>query len=213
MTSPRIRFGGRQTARGFRFELSGGHPALDFANTLDERTGDPPRELLHGYGDLLRWALQSGVVTPAEGRALAGAARRDSGEAARVFARAIRLREAIFRIFHGWSCGAGPAAADVALLERTVRAAHRYRRIVRSGDRVRWTWGPLTPAAILWRVADAAASLLTSDRLADVRTCDGSDCLWLFVDSSRHRNRRWCDMTVCGNRAKARRHYAKTRGG
>jgi predicted RNA-binding Zn ribbon-like protein len=42
-----------------------------------------------------------------------------------------------------------------------------------------------------------------------VKIC--SNCHWLFVDRSRNRTRVWCDMRVCGNRAKARRHYARRR--
>jgi len=42
-----------------------------------------------------------------------------------------------------------------------------------------------------------------------VRT--GAGCGWLFLDSSRNHTRRGCDMRVCGNRAKARRHYERQR--
>jgi hypothetical protein len=34
------------------------------------------------------------------------------------------------------------------------------------------------------------------------KACRGEDCRWVFVDWSRNRSRRWCDMAVCGNRAK-----------
>jgi predicted RNA-binding Zn ribbon-like protein len=36
------------------------------------------------------------------------------------------------------------------------------------------------------------------------------DCEWLFLDQSKNQSRMWCDMAVCGNRAKARAHYART---
>ncbi len=52
-------------------------------------------------------------------------------------------------------------------------------------------------------------SLLTSPSLARVRHCASASCGWLFVDVSRNHSRRWCDMEDCGNRAKARRHYAR----
>jgi predicted RNA-binding Zn ribbon-like protein len=35
------------------------------------------------------------------------------------------------------------------------------------------------------------------------------NCGWLFIDRSRNKSRLWCDMTVCGNREKARRHYRR----
>lgn len=37
------------------------------------------------------------------------------------------------------------------------------------------------------------------------------NCQWLFVDQSRNRSRSWCDMAVCGNRAKARLHYRRSK--
>jgi len=52
--------------------------------------------------------------------------------------------------------------------------------------------------------------LLTSDRLSAVRECAADDCAWLFLDESRNRSRRWCDMKVCGNRQKARLHYHRS---
>ncbi|HLI50521.1 MAG TPA: CGNR zinc finger domain-containing protein [Thermomicrobiaceae bacterium] len=64
-----------------------------------------------------------------------------------------------------------------------------------------------------WPVAYSAAQLLASTRLDRVRQCAGDDCGWLFLDTSRNHSRRWCDMSDCGNRAKARRHYRRARAG
>ncbi len=35
------------------------------------------------------------------------------------------------------------------------------------------------------------------------------NCGWLFIDRSKNKSRAWCDMAVCGNRAKANRHYRR----
>jgi predicted RNA-binding Zn ribbon-like protein len=64
---------------------------------------------------------------------------------------------------------------------------------------------------MLWPVARSAADLLTSQEQSRVRECAASDCGWLFLDLSRNRSRRWCDMETCGNRTKARRHYARSK--
>ena len=47
--------------------------------------------------------------------------------------------------------------------------------------------------------------------LLRVRQCpiESGGCGWLFLDTSRSGNRRWCDMRTCGNRAKARAHYSR----
>ena len=54
-----------------------------------------------------------------------------------------------------------------------------------------------------WRVS--ALSLLAGDAWKRIRICP--NCRWLFLDRSRNSSRLWCDMSVCGNRHKARRHY------
>ena len=60
-------------------------------------------------------------------------------------------------------------------------------------------------------VASSAAELLTSAALEDTRECDSEGCGWLFLDTSRSRRRRWCDMRDCGNLAKVRRFRERRR--
>lgn len=42
-----------------------------------------------------------------------------------------------------------------------------------------------------------------------VRACAHPDCILYFFDTSGNGGRRWCSMATCGNRAKAKRHYAR----
>ena len=58
-------------------------------------------------------------------------------------------------------------------------------------------------------VAVSALSLLQPDMRRRIRIC--GNCGWLFLDKSRNGSRLWCDMSVCGNRQKARRHYRRAR--
>lgn len=55
----------------------------------------------------------------------------------------------------------------------------------------------------------SAINLLAPEQRRRIRICD--NCGWLFLDRSRNGSRRWCDMTVCGNRIKAQRHYDRKR--
>ena len=64
-------------------------------------------------------------------------------------------------------------------------------------------------APVLWSAADLATR---ADRRR-VRRCANDACLWLFIDESKAGTRRWCDMSSCGNRAKSRRHYLRTKQG
>lgn len=57
--------------------------------------------------------------------------------------------------------------------------------------------------------AHSALRLLAADQVQRLKIC--RNCGWLFIDRSKNRSRRWCDMAVCGNRAKASRHYHRTK--
>jgi predicted RNA-binding Zn ribbon-like protein len=83
--------------------------------------------------------------------------------------------------------------------------------VEQEGERFSWSWHEPQPRfdSLLWPVVRSAAELLTSPEAAHVRECASDRCSWLFVDRSRTKCRRWCDMKVCGNRAKARRHYER----
>ena len=58
-------------------------------------------------------------------------------------------------------------------------------------------------------LAVSALSLLNGASLKKLKVCP--NCNWLFLDRSRNSSRLWCDMAVCGNRAKARHHYRRQR--
>ena len=79
--------------------------------------------------------------------------------------------------------------------------------------RFEWSWTLAGDEldAMLAPVIESAAELLTSVEHARIGECESTTCGRLFLDRSRNRSRRWCDMTVCGNRAKARRHYRRSK--
>lgn len=186
---------------------------LDFANALRRRLAAHPLELLGGYRDIVAWSRRHGVLTEREARALVRAAKGRPEEAAAVHRRAIRLREAIYRIFSAVARAGPPGAEDLTVLNATLGWGLARLRIVRKGEG--FTWEVSTERESLerpiWPVARSAADLLATGDLPAVRSCAGHKCAWLFLDESRNKSRRWCDMRVCGNRAKARRHYERQR--
>ena len=197
------------------FEFVSDDTALDFVNTVDNRE-DPERrkELLNTFGDLVSWGRQAGLITHSESERLTAKAARSSGQARAALRRAKLLREALYRIFSAIAAEQQPAPADVALLDSMDQQAMAHRRIghhEEGGFGWQWRTQGAELELILWQVAKAAAELLTSDLVYNVRTCAGDSCRWLFVDISRNRSRRWCDMKVCGNRAKARKFYERTK--
>ena len=202
---------GSPAPAGSRFELIGGRPSLDFANTASRLGTAAPIERLHGYGDLVRWALEAGILGDPQARRLREEAARHPTEADRVLGEARRLRGAIWRIFVGLKRGTRAAPADLATLNRALAEGMASRRLHESPDGYRWAWEE-QPGRLdwpLWPVAHSAAELASGDQVDRVKVCEGGECGWLFVDASRNRSRRWCSMEDCGNVVKARRHYAK----
>lgn len=60
-----------------------------------------------------------------------------------------------------------------------------------------------------WNSARAFLELVRTAPAGRIRNCDGPGCVLWFLDTSRNGRRRWCSMTGCGNRAKARTHYSR----
>lgn len=198
----------------FRFKFSGGALAPDFVNTLDWRRGDTI-ECLTDARAIIDWAVQADIVSQAAAKRLRNAMARDKAAAARYHAEALDLRELLFSMFRRRAKGDLPGAQQLRVLNDWTQQAWSHRRIARSGGKLVWSWDKTaaTPQTILWQVVESATTILLSDELSNrLRLCDGPGCAWVFLDFSRQQNRRWCSMTVCGNRAKARRHYARQHG-
>jgi predicted RNA-binding Zn ribbon-like protein len=204
---------GEATAEGptSRFGLSTPGLCLGFANTLEDRLTGHPHETLNSYGDLLAWGCRRGILTGREAAHLTQEASRRAAEAGSMLERSIALREVVYRIFSAVAASRSPPPADLVILNTALAGALATLRVVAMGDRFTWVWvrGEEALDRVVWPVALSAADLLTSNERRAVRECAAMNCGWLFLDTTRNRSRRWCDMKVCGNRAKARRHYER----
>lgn len=207
----KIRRGGLRTPEGILFELTGGNLALDFVNTVDSRPTDHPNELLSTYNELFSWARQSKIRSRLEELNLAKKADRHPGEAEAARKAAIALRELLFQIFTNLIDRKKiPEDALTKWNKHVQRSGDSY-ELVRTKDGFSWECNadPLEFEAIFWPIVHSAVELLTSPNIEKLRRCAADNCDWLFLDLSKPGNRRWCDMTVCGNRAKAHRFYSK----
>ncbi len=197
----------------FQFDLTGGNLSLNFANTVSRRD-DPERrrEHLQNYADLISFASQSELISAKQAGDLHAYAQQHDSEARQSFRKGIILREALYRTFSAIAQGRAAEAADLVVISDSAAEALQHRYLARANDGYRWEWRPAAKNSldrIPWAAAQSGAGLLTSDELKLVRFCEAPDCEWLFLDRSRNRSRRWCDMTSCGNRQKARRHYQR----
>ncbi len=187
------------------FEWSGGHPALDLMNTLDERPFPSPVENLATYRDLVRFAELAKLVEPSVAERLG----RLSGPACSRVARRVRkLREHLHDVLAAAHLGKPPAQIDLDAIAAAIRAAHAARALVASPTPAlashRWSH-PIAPDAPLHACALAIEHLLVDVDRRSIRKCGASDCDVYYVDTSKGQRRLWCSMKVCGNREKQRR--------
>jgi predicted RNA-binding Zn ribbon-like protein len=190
-----------------RLDLRGGHPVIDFVNTVAWR-GDAARRIdyLVDYADVVAWCRHADVVTADEAAGLMRAMRSDEAGAGRALAQAKRLRESLHAL---WTVG---GRSVLSTITEAYLSALRHRELRQLRDDVAWSEREVTISSPVDRLAVDAVALITSTPLARVKQCDDDACGWLFLDSSHRQIRRWCSAADCGNRDRARRHYERSRG-
>jgi len=192
------------------FEWTGGHPALDFVNTLDERPSGAPVEKLATYRDLARFVELARLIEP---RIAAPLLRLAGPSSPPIVKRARRLREHLHDVLAAVNMGRPARQSDLDGLSAAIRAAHAARQLVASPSpglaRHRWLAEP-SPEIPLHALALAIERLLVDEARKRVRKCGASDCDAYYIDTSKGQRRQWCSMTGCGNREKQRRWRSAT---
>lgn len=193
------------------FKAVGGWLCLDFVNSVNWDSPERAAERFFDYTDLIRWGQFAATLTEAEAQQLFRVAADRPAEAAAVYEQAITLRAMLHRIFSAIACQQSPAAVDLANLNGVLAEMLAQTGLLPTerGFTYGWTGAADDLGRVLWPIVHSAAELLTSEQLARVGQCAGESCGWLFLDTTRNRSRRWCEMEECGNRAKARRHYRR----
>jgi predicted RNA-binding Zn ribbon-like protein len=190
--------------------LLGGHPALDFVNTVDSRGERWGPDFLNSYSDLVTWAGRLDVIDDEEQRTLLSLAAKVPSEAERELIRAKELRETLHQIFLTEANNEAVSEKDLELLNEVARHAQARRSLAIVDDTVEWRLFPADHLdAVSTRVGWLATDLLTSrqDRRL-IRACEGPNCGWLFLDNSRNGHRRWCSDRTCGSHARVRKFRA-----
>jgi predicted RNA-binding Zn ribbon-like protein len=210
------------------WRLVGARPCLDFVNTVGGRVSSSvrakatpdfadriTRDDIPDYDSLLRWSAFASLVEPREIDRLRDRARGSAPAARRALTRALRLRQALYRIGKALVEGWPPPEADLRILDREVREARQRQRLVARRRRLDTEW--ISDAKrldrMLWPIALSAADVFGSDDVNQLKQCGGTNCGWLFLDTTRNHSRQWCEMADCGNLAKVRRFRQRQRRG
>ncbi len=160
------------------------------------------------------WLEHAKSLPPDEAGRLRAALSAGPDLAAELLAQALELRSAIQDV--GAAIGGGGVPPDAALTRLAGLHVGFLRRSVlassASACQWRWTVGVAPVEAALGPIALAAVRLITDGDFHRIKQCGGHACGWLFYDTTKNNRRRWCEMEVCGNRAKQRRLAARRRG-
>jgi predicted RNA-binding Zn ribbon-like protein len=175
--------------------------ALDFLNTLDLDDGQLV-EHFQDPADAGTWFIDHGLVHPDA---------KSTWEPADL-ERVRQVRSAMRDVVDSVVEHRRPKPRSVDLVNRTLEARRPARlecdgTAVRIGHRHAAT--PVQDALAV--IAEAIVDELASGRPERFRICANDRCRWTFFDSSPTGRRRWCDMSTCGNQAKAARHRAKAK--
>ena len=193
-------------SRAGSLDLVGGELAWDFTNTSSARGLPAHQEHLRDFDTLMQWVEHARVMSPSDCAHIRAALSGHPRRARRLFDCALDLRELI------WMIGTALAeqrSVPARLLDR-LSAAHaenlRHAEMrMRLGSYI-WVFDPRRDilAAILGPITLSALTLVMEKDLLRTRRCAGQECGWLFFDTTKNNRRRWCEMRVCGNRAKVR---------
>ena len=192
------------------------HRSLDFLNSIGTPV-DTVVEWITNGEDLLDWLVQAKLIDADQATTIR--AKAFPGELDEVAAQARALRE-WFREFVRSHIGRALTARAQKKLEPLNKVLERdavYGVIVPRSDGAQkgqalsgLEWRPHrrfgTPNALLLPIAEAMADLVCSEDFSLVKACEGKICTLLFLDRTHGRARRWCSMSVCGNRAKQEAH-------
>ena len=196
-----------EASRAGRLPLLAGALCLDFANTTSGLGGSRCIEHLHRYEHLLLWSRHAGLISDRTEKALRRAAARTPAAAEQTLAAGKALRSSIFTVYGALCRHKAPSPSALAALSRMAGAAAGQRKLVATKGGFAWKWAspPDDLAGILLPIVLSAADLLVALDRRRLKQCPGEHCGWLFLDQTKSRTRRWCEMRVCGSRAKIRR--------
>jgi predicted RNA-binding Zn ribbon-like protein len=187
--------------------------ALDFANTESGRAFASHQNHFREATNVVEWLKHAKALRPVEADWLRIRVSERPDLAEDLLSRATELREAVHDIGAALGRRAKPPEPALASLSALHARFLAKAELAPGVTSCRWLWSVrASPVeAALGPIALAAVRLFTEGDFHRIRECGGHACGWLFYDRSKNNRRRWCEMEVCGNRAKQRRLAARRR--
>lgn len=176
-----------------------GNLALDLANTISWRGTPGETDHLADADALIAWAKDAGLVAA---ECVVPDGTRDT-----LVVEVRRLRAAIASVGSAIADQRRPGERALAVIRDEAARSLAMGSLRGAPAKLIFAPGDLIIGPVAW----AAFDLLRGSELDRLKQCPPEDCRWLFLDRSKNGSRRWCEMSTCGNRAKARRYEKVSR--
>ncbi|HEY6520420.1 MAG TPA: CGNR zinc finger domain-containing protein [Roseiarcus sp.] len=201
------------SSRAGSLDLIADDLALNFANTESGRGFPSHQNHFRAAANVVEWLRHAKALSVEETAWLRKRVAERADLAADLLAQALALRVAIHDIGAALGRRAKPPEAALANLSALHARCVAKAELAPGAVSCHWLWNVrASPVeAALGPIALAAVRLFTQGDFHRIRECGGHACGWLFYDRSKNNRRRWCEMEVCGNRAKQRRLAARRR--
>jgi predicted RNA-binding Zn ribbon-like protein len=198
-----------------RFSFLGGRLALDFANLPSLPASGSSNSL--SWEELIGFLQATQIVSPGRGEELLALTESDPQSAFGLLNGAERLRNSLRRCFDSLAKKQCIPRESIEPVNEILRVTEGHDELVESSRswRIEYVARESSLDWLLAAVARSAAELITEGEATRVRLCANPACSLFFYDNSRTHRRRWCSMSLCGNRHKvaafARRHAIRRR--
>lgn len=170
-------------------DFVGGHPALDFLNTVSDEGKTRVQERLVDWPAFGAWSVASGLFASSP------------GSAGQDLSALLHLRETGYAVMRALANGDTVPQQPWGQMTSAIKDALSRADLTEQEGHYVWSASPGAPGYyVLDRIALAFEDLFRTADLSRLRQC--GRCSWLFLDHGRGRGRRWCKMRTCGNRAK-----------
>lgn len=197
-----------------RFSRLGGHPTLNFLNTVDWRESGEPKEMFGNAFDFVVWCGEMGLATPSDLRTLKKRFKSTGAGPFLTLERVLKTRESTYKVIRAILNSRSPGQSYLSYLNGEFELLPEHKTVEWHGGRLCWD----TPdrgdpfEALYMKLLWQTAVFLTEADYTRVKQCaDDRGCGFMFLDNSKNNSRIWCSSNICGNRAKARDYYYRHR--
>jgi predicted RNA-binding Zn ribbon-like protein len=187
------------------FPFEGDIPVLQLINSYRDRGGIHRKDYLQNYEDFLAWCHEFNIMDLEDYNGLNFEGYCNGHDANYVWQRIIKFRETVYEFINCTLLGKQIHEDAVAYFNEIVSEANAHLRFELNGNTLQVVWFSTDEelAAPLWILAKQAAALLQSANFNDIKKCH---CGKFYLDTTRNKNRQWCNPLVCGNAVRTRKY-------